>query len=85
MNELMRILYDYASRYRLSSSIEDCDQYAESTKISEYTLKVLQSSLNEEENQQLENYLGEQQIIHDLDLEAMFCTGFSIGQELSRQ
>ena len=84
MTELMRILYDYASRYRLSGSMEDCEQYNESDKIAERSLKSLQEALNEQERKQLENYLGEQQTVHDIELESMFCAGFSIAQELSR-
>lgn len=85
MPEVMRILYDYASRYRLCGSIEDCDQYAESTRSMERSLKSLQENLPEKEKQQLDNYLSEQKILHTLDLETMFCVGFTIGQELSRQ
>lgn len=84
MTELMRILYDYASRYRLAGSMEDCEQYNESDKSAERNLKVLKETLNEQELERLENYLGEQQLIQALECEAMFCAGFSIGLELSR-
>ena len=84
MTELMHILYDYASRYRLAGSMEDCEQYNESDKLAERNLKILQETLNEQELERLENYLGEQQVVQALECEAMFCAGFSIAQELSR-
>lgn len=85
MNELMQILYHHASRYRLSGSMEDRKQYEDGTKLMERNLKALQEKLNDEEMKKLENFLSEQQLVHDMELEAMFCTGFSVGQELSRQ
>ena len=85
MTELMRILYDYASKYRLAGSMEDCEQYNENDKLAERSLKALQEALNEQELKQLENYLSELQIVRDIEHEAIFCAGFSIGLELSRQ
>lgn len=84
MTELMQILYDYASRYRLAGSMEDCKQYEESAKTMERNLEALQEGLTREEMQKLENYIGEQKLVHDIELESMFCAGFAIGQELSR-
>lgn len=84
MTELMRILYDYASKSRLSSSLEDCEQHQESAKVVDNSLHTLRKRLGAEDAQVLENYLGEELVVHELELEAMFCAGFSIGQELSR-
>ena len=84
MTELMRILYDYASRYRMSGSMEDCEQYTESTKTMERSLKALHELLSEKELQHFENYLDEQRMVQSIELEAMFCAGFSIALELSR-
>ena len=85
MTEPMRILYDYATRYRLSGSMEDCEQHTENTKTMEHSLKALQEQLNEKELRQLENYLDGQRTVQSIELEAMFCAGFSIALELSRQ
>ena len=84
MTEPMRILYDYASRYRLSGSMEDCEQHNENDKLAERSLKALQETLNEEERKQLEYYLSGQRTVQSIELEAMFCAGFSIALELSR-
>ena len=85
MTELMRILYDYASSYRLAGSMEDCEQYNESDKSAERSLKALQDALNEQELKKLQNYLDEQMTVQSLEREAIFRAGFSIGLELSRQ
>ena len=84
MTEPMRILYDYASRYHLSGSMEDCEQHIENEKLAERSLKALQEALNEQERKHLENYLDGQRTVQSIELEAMFCAGFSIGMELSR-
>ena len=84
MTELMQILYDYASSYRLAGSMADCEQFNESEKLAKSSLKDLQEALNEQELKKLQNYLGEQQILQDLEREAIFRAGFSIGLELSR-
>ena len=76
--------YEYASKSRLASSLEDCQQRQESAEIMERSLRALQASLDAEAARKLENYLEGQRTVHELELEAMFCAGFSIGQELSR-
>ena len=48
MTELMRILYEYASKSRLASSLEDCQQRQESAEIMERSLRALQASLDAE-------------------------------------
>ena len=84
MTELTRILYDYATRYKLCGSMEDCEQYKESTEIMERSMKKLREKLNDEEKQLLENYIDEQTLIQALDMESSFRAGLSIGLELSR-
>lgn len=84
MTELMRELYQYSSRTRIVNSLDDYEQYCESSKRMDQTFQALQELLNPEELQKLQNYLGEKDVLHDLELEAAFCAGFSIGQELSR-
>ena len=84
MTELMRTLYQYGSKARVTCRMEDYAQYCESQKYLEKNLQALRERLNPEELQKLENYLGEQNLLHNLELEAAFCSGLSIGQELSR-
>lgn len=84
MTELMRTLYQYGAKARVSCGLDDYEQYCESGKSTERNLQALRELLSPEALQRLENYLSEQDTLHDLELEAAFCTGFSIGQELSR-
>ena len=84
MTELMRELYRYGSKARITCGLEDYEQYRESQKCLERNLQALRDLLTPEALQKLENYLAEQQVLNGLDQEAAFCAGFSIGQELSR-
>ena len=84
MTELMRTLYQYGSTARITCGMEDYEQYCENSKLLEKNLQALQEQLNPDEMNKLENFLYGQNVLHDLELEATFCSGFSIGQELSR-
>lgn len=84
MTELMQTLYQYGAKARISCGLDDYEQYCESEKSTERNLQALRELLTPEALQKLENYLGDQNTLHDLALEAMFRAGLSIGQELSR-
>lgn len=84
MTELMRTIYQYGTKARVSCGLDDYEQYCESDKNVEENLQKLRERLDPEGLRRLENYLGEQSALHDIELETAFCTGFSIGQELSR-
>ena len=84
MTELMRVLYQYSSKIQVPCDAEDYAQYSESTQSAQRNLEALRGQLAPETLQKLENYLAEQRVLHDLELETVFRTGFSIGQELSR-
>lgn len=84
MNELIRILYDYAFERQMHNYLDDQTQYHESDVMSDRQYSVLQKLLTAEGRQHLEDYIGETRTMHTLELEAMFHAGLSLGQELSR-
>lgn len=84
MTELMRTIYQYGAKARVSCGLDDYEQYNASEKSIEQNLQKLRERLDAEGIQRLESCLEEQSALHDIELEAAFCTGFSIGQELSR-
>lgn len=84
MTELFQVLYNYALQSQLSYNQEDYLQYLASTKCVERILKKLHERLDADGIKMLESLLEEQCILHDLEMEAIFCAGLSIGQEISR-
>ncbi|MDE7221430.1 MAG: hypothetical protein K2O45_17755 [Oscillospiraceae bacterium] len=84
MNELVRILYDHAYEHRMPYYLDDESQYRESSIMIDRQYKDLQKMLTADGQQRLEDYAGEKSVLHDLELEAIFRAGISIGLELSR-
>jgi len=84
MTDLIHILYEYACKHRMRSYLDSEPQYRESGQMSGRQYRELQELLNEEGRQHLEDYRGEVKLMHDIELEAIFCAGLSLGQELSR-
>ena len=84
MTELVRTLYEYAYNRQTLHTLEDQNQYRESSaRCKENHRKVL-CLLSEEGQIYLGNYIGELNLMHDMDLEVMFQSGLSLGLELSR-
>lgn len=84
MNELIRILYDYAYRRHMLFYLENDVQYHECEIVTDRQYDDLQKLLDEDGRQRLEDYANDLRLQHDLELEAMFRAGLSLGQTLSR-
>ena len=84
MTELLQILFDYALKQQSLFSLQGQQQYLESQSMCKRSYEKLHTLLSGEERKCLENYAGELEILHDLDMESIFCTGLAMGLELSR-
>lgn len=84
MTDLLQALYTYAHENRMAYPSEDRMQMMESNRVSARTKQLLMEHLSEEDRELLENYIGEEELMQLLDLEAVFRAGLSIGLELSR-
>ena len=84
MTELIRTLYEYAYSRQTLHTLEEQNQYHESSARCKSNHQKLLCLLSEEGQQYLGNYIGELNLMHDMDLEVMFQAGLSLGLELAR-
>lgn len=84
MTELLQALYTYACENRMTYAPEDRAQLRESSRVLDRIKQRLTEHLSEKDQKLFENYIGEEKLLQDLELEAMFQAGLSMGLELSR-
>lgn len=84
MTDAMEVLYSYAQEWLEPALLLAEPQCAEAQRCADEQEKHLRALLSQEALQCLEDFLGERDLLHFFEKQALFRAGFQVAMELSR-
>ena len=82
MTDLMLALYNFACSHRMGRLMED-PEYADFSRCAKLQEERLRARLDDAGKQNLDNLLGELELEHSAEQEAIFQAAFSLSRELN--